>query len=324
LISRPLSGYDASIFLKEAPMYRFLALVGISCLAFVAAGCRDTGGNQPPVDLSHNPNSDLSMNVNDDLTMQVMHNTTTAHDIDVGSSTGLVAVTSMYIMNSDAKRHYNSSNMTCELYFMVQDTNCNMPPCGLGLYAAQPAAGATSTTACPHLGDNDEMTALHGFKQGDTVDVSGTVKYFQDNMQMDASTAVRFHYILADSITKSATQASKPTAVGVTDPKLFTIHSGGGWGMYEGTYVKITPAAGKLTVTNILPASTQPFGYFVNGSTSSSQDGAHFGDDFFFVNADMNGGTFPALNSAWTSIAGIPYNDFGGAFEPLAMSDFTP
>jgi hypothetical protein len=311
----------ASIFLKEAPMYRFLALVGVSCLAFNAAGCRDTGGSSPPVDLSH-AITDMAVNPNDDLSMmQSNYTATTVHAIDTGSSTGLVAVKSLYIMNKTAKRHYNSSNMTCEVYYMAQDTACTTPPCGLGVYAAQPANGATSTTACPYIDQGN--TPLKTIVQGDTIDVNGTVKYFKDSMPGTATSPVLFHYILVDSVTPSATQASMPTAVAVTDPTLFVIHTGTGYNMYEGTYLKLQPAS-KMTVTYILPASTQPYGYIVNGSSATALDGAHFGDDFFFVNADMNGGQFPALNSTWTSISGIPYNDFGGAFEPLSMSDFVP
>jgi hypothetical protein len=293
-------------------MFRKLALVGIFAVSL--AGCRDDS-NPLPVDLSHGP-YDMAVNPNADLSMMQMMMSTTAHDIDTNavsagtavSLTGMISVTSVH-------RHLSSTTMYCEYRTIVQDATCSSPPCGIELYQRGQkltTAGAT-TKDCPYADAAGSMTVLGQIKNyGDVVTVGGSVKSFPDQM---APMTVVLHSLSVDTLTVTTTKGPLPTPIAITDTatSMFTAHSGSGWNMYEGTYIKLSPnGGGKFTV------GTQDTFY----DYTVTPGGAEYDTNNYFGPKDA--GTFPMPGATYSSISGVVDNDFGGTISPILPGDFAP
>jgi hypothetical protein len=291
-------------------MFRKLALVGV-CAAVI--GCRDNTV-AGPVDLSH-PGQDLSFNPNDDLSMMQMMTSSSAHDIDTDAVAAGTAVTLKGMISVDnVHRHLSKTTMYCEYRTIVMDQNCTTAPCGVELYQrgiklTDPNA---STTDCPFADAAGSMTDMGSIKEyGDVMDVTGSVKSFIDNT---APMTVKLHSLTVDTLTVTATKQPLPAPIAVTDQatSLFVIHSGTGWNMYEGTYIKLSPASGKFTTQ-----TPDQFGNF-----TVLPGGAQFSTADYFGPKDA--GVFPMPNSMYSSISGVANNDFGGAIQPLFPTDYAP
>jgi hypothetical protein len=284
----------------EAKMRTLLVCAGMAALALAVGACDDTT-NFVPRDFSA-ATTDAGAGTDSSIT----YTASTAHMVDTMTS-GEVALTGLYVL-STASRHFNKTAKTCEWSFFVQDVACTTPPCGLAVYTSAPAASTVmSGSDCPFV--DQSSTPLATIKKGDTIDVQGAIKYFKDK----TTGGPNFHYILCDTVTKSAVQANMPAPMSVSDPSIFVVHSGSGWTMYEGTYVKVQPSTGKLTIATAL----DNFGDF-----TVTPGNASFGTTF--VHAAADAGMFPMMGAQYTSISGVVNNDFGGTVEPLSMSDYVP
>jgi hypothetical protein len=289
-------------------MFRNLALVGV-CVAMI--GCRDelVAG---PVDLAR---GDMSGSAGDMSMMQMM-TSTSAHDIDtdaVASGT-MVKLTGM-ISIDNVHRHLSSTTMYCEYRTIVSDASCTTPPCGVMLYQRGiklTTPGAT-TTDCPFADAAGSMTDLGQINSyGDVMEITGSVKSFIDNT---APMVVKLHSITVDTLTVTMPNGPLPTAIPVTDDAAskFVQHSGSGWNMFEGTYIKLSPNGGGKFTTG----TPDNFGNF-----TVTPGGAQFATSDYFGPKD--GGTFPMPGSMYSSISAMVNNDFGGSLVPLLPSDYAP
>jgi hypothetical protein len=275
-------------------------------------GCRDdqTAG---PVDLSR-PGGDMSFNPNADLSMNMMMMATSAHDIDTGAVAAGTAVSlSGMISISKVHRHLSKTTLYCEYRTMVTDASCTNVPCGLELYQrGQKLAAGSTTTDCPYADAAGSMTALGVIKNyGDVLTITGMVKSFTDST---APMTVVLHEVDVDSITVTTSMGPLPTAIAVTDQatSIFTIHTGSGWNMYEGTYIKLSPSSGQFTTSAL-----DQFGNY-----TLSPGGAQVDTSNYFGPKDA--GVWPPVGSTLNSLSGVVMQDFGGSISPILPTDYNP
>jgi hypothetical protein len=312
LIPGPLSGYELRCLnrLKEEPMFRNLALVGMFGVGLL--GCRDEL-TQAPVDLSRPFTGDMAVNANSDLSMTQMMTATSAHDIDTGAvAAGTAVRLSGMISVDNIHRHLSGTTMYCEYRTFVTDGSCTSAPCGIELYergVKLTTPGAT-TTDCPSpyaSGSTLLVSKIQNY--GDVMDISGSTKTFVDST---APMLVNTHSLTVDTLTITTMKGPLPTPIDVTDTatSMFTPHSGAGYNMYEGTYIKLTPASGKFSI-----AMQDMYGFTTN-------NGAQFSTGDYFGPKD--GGMFPPSGATYSSLSGVVWNDFGGQVTPLLPGDYVP
>ncbi len=335
-------------------MFKQLAYAALCTATVYVAGCRNTTTNNPPPqdfavtgDMAVVNNTDMPTSGGGD--MAVMYPATTVNAIDT-STTGIkayVGVSGLYVFSNvyrttEKGTGANSNKYYCEYYVYVQDATCATPPCGLRVYAEtglapSPSPGEAHAGGgdCPHAdAANAPKNALSSTKQGDTIDVEGFTDYFPGYPTC--------HYINADVVTKSATQATMPAPMAVPSPALFNSENptgapsgydgapkagvDTGWKTYEGTYVTLTPSS-PFTIAPFepspspVPAPPIPDNF---GNFFAAANGYHvqFNLDIYFGPTDMGG--FPVGGATYSSLSGWVNTDFGGGIIPVQASDFAP
>jgi hypothetical protein len=299
-------------------MFKTFALSALIASSALTLGCRDPEPFKP-ADLSVNM-GDGGMNMND-MTMKV-YKAGTINEIDTNPITGgafgrgtAVKLTGVIVV-TPARFIESNQSMRCDYLVHVQDPLCNTPPCGLLAIVRGPTKPAADQ--CKFA--DDSGTVLANSRVGDKVDIEGVV----DNrawspLSMDGGATMNTieHQVDIDTYTKTGTGTVTAMNVVADTSKFQSYAVGPDWQKYEGTLVKLTPMAGKLTVTKN-DGAVQPFHFY---TTPGNTD---WGTDNRGLYRADGGADFPQVGLQFSSISGVPVMAFGGAVMPRFMNDFTP
>jgi hypothetical protein len=302
-------------------MLRKLAYAGVFVGAAAVAtvvGCTDNGQMNGDRDFATSSNGDMAGGGGDMNVMRTYKNAT-PNEIDTNTIGGefgkgtAVSLSNLIVLDPPYgfSAKINVAKDACRYEVWAQDPSCSTAPCGILLVTKAIMNPGGVGAFCPYA--SDTTTALKDVWKGDKVDVKGVVDTFANTMGMD--TVVQ-HEVELDELDITASDQNLPTPMAVTDSGQFVPYSGGGWAQYEGTYIKLSPASGKFTVT--LDTA--------NGSWTTAPGGAQFADTFnpFFRPDGGAANMWPPTGTMFSSISGIVSAGFGGSILPIENADFAP
>jgi hypothetical protein len=232
----------------------------------------------------------------------------TLHDINTGviGDNVTVSIGSLVVIGI-AKLDGATGANKCKYSAWVQDPT-GTAPCGIKLYLTGATCQVQDGGSCPCQyppssgTEIDKVTTL-----GDVFTVVGTTSAYRP--AVDGGTLPPQHEIVVTTLTKTGTGSVTPVAVTTGTP--FAVN-GTGYQDYEGMLIKYQPASAASVGT------VDSYGAF-------TWSGAHFVGTYRFVySSGLDGGTFPASNSTWSSITGIANPAYGGGLAPRQQSDFVP
>lgn len=257
--------------------------------------------------------ADLSVN-------NVMYTNATPNQVDtntIGGQFGKGAAVKLsgLIVLAPPTSFTAKSGTQCKYEVWAQDPSCTTAPCGL-VIVTQPIPLPSGSTFCPFA--KDTATALKDVWKGDKITVSGLVDTFAATATAPATGTVVQHEVIIDTLVQDAKNQTLPNPMVVTDttPSKFVPYSGTGWAMYEGTYITLKAASGKLTTSAL----------DTRGGWTTSPGGASFADTYnsFFRPDGGLANMWPPEGTMYTSISAIVGLTFGGQLLPTQNSDFVP
>ncbi len=294
----------------------FVALVAMATV--IGCGGDDTGTR--PDFASSNGDGGNKTDGGDMSVNNVMYTAATPNQIDtntIGGQFGKGAAVKLsgLIVLAPPTGFTAMSGTQCKYEVWAQDPSCTTPPCGL-VIITKPIPLPSGSAFCPFA--KDTSTPLKDVWKGDKITVSGLVDTFVSSATAPATGQVVQHELIIDSLVLDAKDQTLPTPMVVTDttPSKFVPYSGAGWAMYEGTYITLKAASGKLT-TSTLDS---------HGGWTTAPGGAAFSDTYnsFFRPEGGIANMWPPMSTMYTSISAIVGLTFGGQLLPTQNSDFTP
>jgi hypothetical protein len=295
-----------------------LALVAAVALVSLTLGCRDNGGNLQPLDLAVSTGSDQGAGSGDMAKPTGI--AATPHGIDTNAVGGMfgkgVAVSIPGLIATTPVHYYKCSSKTkCCYEAFAQDPACTTPPCGILLEVKDIALNTAGK--CDYPDTIMPPIALTPVKEGDKIDITGTVDLFSGSGMVDGGAAGSWvqHSVVLTSLTDNGA-GTLPMPMTVTDGAMFTAFTGAGWATYEGTRVKVQPST-MLTITeNLQATSVAPYTFRTNPGQTE------WGTNYDLVYQSKTGTQLDAVGTMYTSITGVVGTVFGGAVLPTQAADF--
>jgi hypothetical protein len=247
----------------------------------------------------------------------------TAHGVDTNGVGGMfgkgTAIMMTGLIATTPVHYYKCSSKTkCCYEAYAQDPTCTTPPCGILLEVKDIALN--SAGKCDYADAVMPPIALGPVKEGDKIDLTGTVDLFAGSGMVDGGTAGSWvqHSIVLTSLTDNGA-GTLPAPMVVSDGSIFTAYTGSGWAMYEGTRVKVQPTSGMLSITeNLQVQSVAPYSFRTSPGTTE------WGTTYDTLYNPKGGTRLDAVGTMYTSISGVVGTVFGGSVIPSQASDFTP